>query len=216
VERPEWTGKRSAAGSVVQERYCINCGGVLVRRVPPDDDRERGVCPACGHVHYVNPKLVVGCVIEHGGRILLCRRAIEPRYGQWTVPAGYLEAGETVADGAMREVREEACAAVEIVAPYVLLDLTFVDQVYLMFRARLREGGFAAGHETLEARLFAEDEVPWDRLAFSAVEVTLRHFFRDRPGGRFPFHTGDVAPQPPKRPLPAGEEGARDGRHERG
>jgi ADP-ribose pyrophosphatase YjhB (NUDIX family) len=178
----------------MQERYCICCGGTLARRVPPGDDRERGVCPDCGYVHYVNPKLVVGCVVEHEGRILLCRRAIEPRHGRWTVPAGYMEAGETVAAGALREVREEACAEVELIAPYVLLNLTFVDQVYLMYRARLGDGGFAAGHETLEARLFGEDEIPWDRLAFSAVAITLRHYFRDRAAGRFPFHTGDVEP----------------------
>jgi ADP-ribose pyrophosphatase YjhB (NUDIX family) len=178
----------------MQEQYCISCGGALARRVPPGDDRERSVCPECGYVHYVNPRLVVGCVVEHEGRILLCKRSIEPRYGLWTVPAGYLEAGETVAEGAMREAREEACATVELIAPYILVNLTFVDQIYFMYRARLHDGRFAAGHETLEARLFAEDEIPWDRLAFSAVETTLRDYFRDRPTGRFPFHTGDVDP----------------------
>ena len=164
----------------------------MARRVPDGDDRERSVCPDCGYVHYVNPKLVVGCVVEHEDRILLCKRSIEPRQGMWTVPAGYLETGETVAEGATREVREEACAEVELIAPYILVNLTFVDEIYFMFRAHLRDGKFAAGHETLEARLFTEDEIPWDKIAFSAVEVTLRHYFRDRPTGEFVFHTGGV------------------------
>jgi ADP-ribose pyrophosphatase YjhB (NUDIX family) len=194
MEQPKDTGGVFSARSFMKERYCISCGGTLARRVPSSDDRERSVCPDCGYVHYVNPKMVVGCVVEHEGRILLCKRSIEPRYGRWTVPAGYLESGETVAEAAMREVNEEACARVELIEPYILLNLTFVDQIYFMYRAHLLDGRFAAGHETLEARLFGEDEIPWDRLAFSAVEITLRNYFRDRPTGRFPFHTGDVAP----------------------
>jgi ADP-ribose pyrophosphatase YjhB (NUDIX family) len=112
----------------------------------------------------------------------------------WTIPAGYLEAGETVADGARREALEEARANVEIVAPYILLNLTFVNQVYLMFRARLSDGRFGTGHESLEVRLFDEREIPWDELAFSAVKDTLRHYFRDRSAGHFRFHMGDVSP----------------------
>lgn len=173
-------------------RHCTQCGALLERRVPPGDDRERSVCPACGHVHYVNPKLVVGCVIEEHGRLLLCRRSIEPRAGLWTVPAGYLELGETAAAGAAREAREEACAEVEVLAPYALMNLTFVGQIYLLFRARLTDGRFAAGDETLEARLFAEEEIPWEEIAFASVEETLRLYLADRPAGRFPFHMGDI------------------------
>jgi ADP-ribose pyrophosphatase YjhB (NUDIX family) len=173
--------------------YCIRCGGRMDRRVPKYDDRVRDVCGNCGHIHYDNPKLVVGCVVESGERILLCRRSIEPRYGKWTVPAGYLEAGESVADGARREVLEEACAKVEIIAPFTLIDLTFVNQVYLMFRARLLDGEFAAGDESLDARLFEEHEIPWDDLAFTAVANTLRFYFADRADGTFGFHMGGVS-----------------------
>lgn len=163
-------------------------------RVPLGDDRPRHLCRKCGHIHYVNPKLVVGCVAEWEDRILLCQRAIEPRRGKWTIPAGYLEAGETVADGARREALEEACAKVEVIAPYTLLNLTFVAQIYLIFRARLIDGSFGTGHESLEVRLLEESEIPWDDLAFTAVEKTLRHYVDDRRSGDFPFRMGDVSP----------------------
>jgi ADP-ribose pyrophosphatase YjhB (NUDIX family) len=172
--------------------YCNQCGGPLDVRVPEGDDRPRHVCGQCGRIHYINPRLVVGCVAEWDDRILLCKRSIEPRYGLWTLPAGYLESGETAAGGARREAREEACADVEIVAPYTLLNLTFVDQVYLMFRARLVGGKFDVGAESLDARLFDEDRIPWDQIAFTAVRETLRYFFEDRAAGRYPFHMGDV------------------------
>lgn len=173
--------------------FCTQCGAKMEVRVPPGDDRPRHVCPDCGYIHYVNPKLVVGCVAEWEDRILLCRRAIEPRHGKWTVPAGFLESGETVAEGAKREALEEARADIEIIAPYVLLNLTFVAQIYLMFRARLIDGEFAAGEESLEARLFEEREIPWDDLAFTSVKETLRFYFKDRSTGHFPFHMGDIS-----------------------
>lgn len=171
--------------------YCTRCGAVVDSRIPAGDDRPRDVCPRCGHIHYENPKLVAGCVVESGERLLLCKRAIEPRYGLWTVPAGYLEMGETVADGARREALEEARATVELIAPYCLVNLTFVSQVYFMFRARL-DGGFGAGHESLEVRLFDESEIPWEELAFSSVRETLRLYFADRAAGAFSFHMLDV------------------------
>jgi ADP-ribose pyrophosphatase YjhB (NUDIX family) len=175
-------------------KFCARCASRMDLRVPPGDDRPRHVCPDCGWIHYINPKLVVGCVAEWEDRILLCQRAIEPRLGKWTVPAGFLEAGETVAEGARREALEEARAKVDIIAPYTLLNLTFVDQIYLMFRARLVDGEFGAGHESLDARLFEEREIPWEDLAFTAVKETLRHYIRDRLSGDFPFHMGDVSP----------------------
>ncbi|MEJ2721007.1 MAG: NUDIX domain-containing protein, partial [bacterium] len=156
-------------------------------------DRPRHTCPDCGWIHYVNPKVVVGCVVEWENEILLCRRSIEPRYGLWTIPAGFLEAGETAADGAKRETLEEARAEVEIVAPYALLNLTFVDQIYLMFLARLIDGKFDKGAESLEVGLFDQPDIPWDKLAFSAVEHTLRRYFEDRAAGEFPFHMGDIS-----------------------
>jgi ADP-ribose pyrophosphatase YjhB (NUDIX family) len=137
--------------------------------------------------------MVVGCVAEWEGRVLLCRRAIEPRHGLWTTPAGYLEKGETVAEGARREAREEAMADVEIIAPYVLLNLTFVSQVYLMFRGRLVDGSFGAGEESLEARLFEEADIPWEEIAFTSIKRTLRLFFKDRRAGSFPFHMVDLS-----------------------
>lgn len=175
-------------------KFCSNCGTSLDLLVPPGDDRERHVCPACGRIHYVNPKLVVGCVAEWKNRILLCRRGIGPRYGMWTLPAGFMEAGETAAEGARRETLEEARADVEIIAPYVLLNLTFVSQVYLMFRARLLDGKFGCGHESLDVRLFDESDVPWDDLAFKTVRETLRLYFSDRAAGQFPFHMADITP----------------------
>jgi ADP-ribose pyrophosphatase YjhB (NUDIX family) len=172
--------------------FCPNCGHRVDLLIPPDDDRPRHVCSECSRIHYVNPRLVVGCVIDWDDRILMCRRAIEPRHGLWTIPAGYLETNESVADGARREVLEEALADVEIIAPYILLNLTFVEQVYLMFRARLIDGRFGVGGESLETRLFDRSEIPWDELAFSAVRTTLEHYFEDRDNGHFPFHMGDV------------------------
>jgi ADP-ribose pyrophosphatase YjhB (NUDIX family) len=176
-------------------RFCSHCGSRTDSRIPPGDDRPREVCTGCGRIHYVNPKLVVGCVPEWEDRILLCRRAIEPRYGKWTIPAGYLEAGETVAEGARREALEEARARLEIIEPYALLDLPFVSQVYLIYRARLVDGAFGVGHESLEVRLFGESEIPWDDLAFTTVTRTLRRYFRDRANGEFPFHMGEVSPR---------------------
>jgi ADP-ribose pyrophosphatase YjhB (NUDIX family) len=173
--------------------FCTRCGRRMNLLVPPDDDRPRHVCSDCGHIHYVNPRMVVGCVAEWEDRVLLCRRSIEPQYGKWTVPAGYLERGETVAEGASREAREEALAEVEIIEPFALLNLTFVSQIYLMFRARLIDGSFGAGEESLEARLFEEHEIPWDDMAFTSITETLRLFFRDRAVGSFLFHMGDIS-----------------------
>jgi ADP-ribose pyrophosphatase YjhB (NUDIX family) len=174
--------------------FCSRCGSRLDFLTPPGDDRPRHVCPACGRIHYINPKLVVGCVAEWEYRILLCQRAIEPRYGKWTLPAGFLEAGETAAEGARRETLEEARAKVDIIAPYTLLNLTFVNQVYIMFRARLIDGAFGAGSESLAVGLFEEREIPWDDLAFETVRETLRLYFEDRVAGRFPLHMIDISP----------------------
>lgn len=175
-----------------QMNYCSQCGGRVEERIPAGDDRPRHVCPSCGRIFYNNPKMVVGSVAEWDNRVLLCRRAIEPRRGFWTLPAGYLESGETAAAGARREALEEACAEVEIIEPYTLINLTFVDQVYLMFRARLANGRYDVGRESLEVRLFDESDLPWDEIAFTAVRETLRYFFDDRKNGRFTFHMADI------------------------
>jgi ADP-ribose pyrophosphatase YjhB (NUDIX family) len=176
-------------------KYCSNCGATVNRCIPPGDDRSRYVCDECNTIHYENPKIVVGCIPEWKEKILLCRRSIEPCYGLWTAPAGFLENGETVAEGARREALEEACANVEILGPYTLFDLTHVNQVYLIFRARLIDKNFKPGHESLEVKLFAEKEIPWDEIAFLSIKETLRLYFHDKNIGKFPLHTGRISPR---------------------
>jgi len=172
--------------------FCPACGGTLVHEVPRDDDRHRHVCPACGIIHYQNPKIVTGCVPAWEDAILLCRRAIEPRSGFWTLPAGFMELDESVEQGAARETWEEARARVEILAPYSLFNLPHVNQLYVMFRARLLRPEFSPGPESTEVGLFHEHEIPWDDLAFGTVRHTLQFYFADRPGGRFPLRSGTI------------------------
>jgi len=172
--------------------YCTNCGHLLSKRIPPDDDRYRYVCDACDLIHYENPKMVVGTVPIWEEKVLLCKRAIEPELGKWTLPAGHLEHGETVSSGAIRETREEAGATVDIIQPYALYNLAFIGQVYFMFLARLSENKYAPGNESLDVRLFSEGNIPWDDLAFAVVVKTLQHFFSDRTTETFPFHMGDI------------------------
>lgn len=179
--------------------FCSNCGAPVVREIPAGDDRPRCVCTQCGAVHYQNPRMVVGTIPEWENRVLLCRRAIEPRAGLWTLPAGYLENGETMQDGARRETREEAGAELGPLAPFALFDLPFIHQIYLMFRGPLSSAAWRAGAESLECRLFAEKEIPWEELAFTVMRETLARYFRDRPGGRFRLHTGSIAPPPRSR-----------------
>lgn len=172
--------------------YCSQCGGKVVLRVPDGDNRPRHVCLSCNTVHYSNPKIVAGCIPVWDDRILLCRRAIEPRAGLWTLPAGFMENGETTPVAAARETFEEAQAHVEIEALYSVFNLPHINQVYLLFRARLCDLDFAPGAESLEAALFSEAEIPWDLLAFPVVRETLRMYFADRARGVFPVHVGDI------------------------
>ena len=174
-------------------QHCRVCGSPVAYRVPPDDNRERAVCTACGDIHYENPINVVGTVPVWGEQVLLCRRNIEPRYGFWTLPAGFLELGESTAEGALRETDEEAGARVELQGLFTVLNVVRVGQVHLYYRARMLDTNLAPGPETIEARLFREDEVPWDQLAFRTVRQTLEHYFADRRSGVFPVHADDVA-----------------------
>lgn len=174
--------------------FCSHCGAGLTQRIPAGDDRLRFVCDQCQTIHYQNPRMVVGTIPEWKDRILLCRRAIEPRAGLWTLPAGYLENGETMIDGARRETREEAGAKLEALAPFALLDLPFINQIYLMFRGALATTAYHPGEESLEVQLFSEADIPWDDLAFVVVRKTLEHYFSDRVEGRFRFHTGTIVP----------------------
>jgi ADP-ribose pyrophosphatase YjhB (NUDIX family) len=175
--------------------YCSNCGDTVKLATPAGDDRPRYVCESCGTIHYENPKVVVGCIPEMDGKILLCRRAIEPRVDKWTLPAGYLENGETVAQGARRETFEEAGARIEIIAPYALFNICYVNQIYLMFRARLLDGHIEAGSESSKVSFFSEKDIPWDQIAFTVIEKTLRQYFKDKPTGLFPFHMDDILPK---------------------
>lgn len=173
-------------------RYCNACAAPVDLRVPDDDNRPRHVCTVCGEIHYINPKVVVGCLPVLGDKVLLCRRAIEPRYGKWTLPAGFLECGETLEAGALRETLEEAGASVEIESLYTVLSIVHAEQVYIMFRATLPQPVFAAGSESLEVALFDESEIPWDEIAFSTIRRTLEHFFEDRRRGGFDLHVGHI------------------------
>jgi ADP-ribose pyrophosphatase YjhB (NUDIX family) len=177
-------------------RHCIHCGAPTSRRIPPGDGRDRAVCGTCGSIQYDNPKLVVGCIPVWEDRILLCRRAIEPRYGYWTLPAGFMENGESTAEGAARETLEEAGARVEDLRAFSVMDVPHVHQVHMYFTARLVDTRFASGDESLESRLFAEHEIPWDDLSFRTVIETLRCYFADRAGGAFGFHQKTLAYPP--------------------
>jgi len=163
--------------------FCCYCGQPVSLRIPEGDHLPRHVCDGCGVVHYQNPKLVVGCVPEHRGRILLCRRAIEPRRGYWTIPAGFMENGETTQDAARRESQEEALADVEIGSLLAVVHVLHADQVHVMFRARLPEPTFGAGAESLEVVLCDEADVPWHDIAFRSVDFALRRYFEDRRQG---------------------------------
>lgn len=176
-------------------RYCADCGAPVELRTPQDDHRERYVCTACDTIHYQNPKIIVGAIPEwEDGRILLCLRAIEPRHGLWTLPAGFMENGETTAQGAARETLEEANARVEIHELFGLYNLPYINQVQMLFRATLLDLDFSPGVESLDVRLFREDEIPWDQLAFRPVRYTLEHYFEDRKRGKFELHSGDLEP----------------------
>ena len=173
-------------------KFCSNCAAPVVFKVPPGDSYPRYVCDQCNTIHYQNPNLIVGCIPEWEDKILLCKRAIEPRYGLWTVPAGFMENGETTFAGAARETLEEANARVEIGPLYALYNIPHINQVYVLFRGRLLDLDFSAGAETLEARLFTEAEIPWDEIAFATVRNTLTRYYADRKTGEFPFHMGTI------------------------
>ncbi|MCD6059895.1 MAG: ADP-ribose pyrophosphatase [Moraxellaceae bacterium] len=172
--------------------FCSHCGQPVAHRIPEGDSRLRYVCDNCKTVHYQNPKVVCGCLPVWQDSVLLCRRAIEPRRGFWTLPAGFMENGETTPEAAARETREEAAAEVAIGEPYALFNIRHINQVYLMFRATLTDGVFGVGEESLECRLFTEDEIPWDELAFPTIARTLKYYFEDRKGGTFPFRMRDI------------------------
>ena len=193
-----WRNRFARAATVIHSpaksliKFCNSCGSPVRHRVPEGDTFMRAVCDACAHIQYENPKVVVGCLAVAGERILLCRRAIEPRYGLWTLPAGFMENEETAAEGAMREALEEARAKVHIEDLYTVFSVPHISQVHMMFRARLLNDDFGAGLESLEVKLVAADEIPWDQLAFTVVRRTLEHFLEDRKRGVFVPRFGDI------------------------
>jgi ADP-ribose pyrophosphatase YjhB (NUDIX family) len=173
-------------------KFCSHCGSPVVSRIPAGDNLPRFVCDHCQAIHYQNPKIVTGCIPVWGEHILLCRRAIEPRYGLWTLPAGFMENAETMEQAAMREAHEEAHANVHIEGLFALFSLPHANQVYVMYRAALLDNHYAAGEESLEVKLFLEADIPWASLAFRTIDFTLQYFFADRHAGRFQLHTRDI------------------------
>lgn len=173
-------------------RHCRSCGSTVTYQVPVDDSRERAVCGTCAHIDYENPLNVVGTVPVWEDSVLLCRRNIEPRHGFWTLPAGFMELGESTEAGAVRETDEEAGARIVVQGLFTVLNVVHVGQVHFFYRAMLQDTQFAPGPETIEARLFQEHEVPWDDLAFRTVRLTLERYFADRRAGSFGIHCVDI------------------------
>jgi ADP-ribose pyrophosphatase YjhB (NUDIX family) len=160
--------------------FCSECGNSVEQKIPEGETLLRAVCPACQTIHYQNPKIVAGCIPEWEGKILLCRRAIEPRLGFWTYPAGFMELGESTEDAAARETLEEANARVEIQSLYALFSLPHVSQVYVVYRALLQDLNFGPGEESLEVKLLPIEDIPWDKMAFPVIRETLRRYVEDR------------------------------------
>jgi ADP-ribose pyrophosphatase YjhB (NUDIX family) len=182
-------------------KFCSHCGAAALEfRIPDGDTLPRHVCTNCATIHYQNPKVVVGCLPEWQGQVLLCKRAIEPRLGLWTLPAGFLENGETLGAGALRETLEEANARVAIDALYTVISLPQINQIYVMFRATLCDLDFGPGTESLEVALFREEDVPWDQLAFRTITRTLRSYFLDRKLGSYPVHVSSIERRTAVRP----------------
>jgi ADP-ribose/FAD diphosphatase len=173
--------------------YCSRCGQRTEQRIPDGEDRERHVCSACGAIHYQNPRMIVGCIVLHEARVLMCQRAIEPRRGYWTLPAGFLELGESAMAGAVRETFEEAGARVRIVAPYAHFDVPHIGQAYILYRAEMIAPEFAPGAESLDVKLALPDEIPVAQIAFPVVRIALEMIQDDLSAGRFRAHQGVLA-----------------------
>lgn len=169
--------------------YCSHCGNQVVVRIPPGDERPRHVCDSCGCIHYQNPKIVAGALPLWNDQILMCKRAIEPRYGLWTLPAGFMENQESVPEAACRESREEAMAELQNLELYTVISLPHINQVYMLYRAEVLDGVFSPGVESLDTRLFDIEDIPWDKLAFPTIHHTLKHYIEDLKEGAFPVHT---------------------------
>ena len=173
--------------------YCSECGSdSLVRRLPEGDTKERTICDSCHHIFYHNPKIVTGCILEWQGKILLCKRAIEPRINFWTVPAGFLENGEAVIEAAAREAAEEACAKCENLVMHSFYNIRYVNQVYILYRGYLKDGHYGVGAESNAAMLCTEADIPWPEIAFPVIEDALKLYFEDRKQREYKYHEGDI------------------------
>ena len=180
----------------MSDGFCNHCGGVCEQQIPQGDNRLRRVCRSCDSIHYENPKNVVGCLLEWQDKVLLCKRAIEPRYGFWTLPAGFMENGESTRDGAAREAFEEATAACDDLRLFSVYNLPRISQVYLMYQGELKDGFAKASEETLEVRLYEESEIPWSELAFPVVTEALTRFFDRRKRGETSVLCADIHSRP--------------------
>ncbi|KAJ6743067.1 NUDIX HYDROLASE 23 [Salix viminalis] len=189
-----------SSGSARKINFCQWCGGQTKHDIPDGEEKTRAICTVCGKIMYQNPKMVVGCLIEHDNKVLLCKRNIQPSYGLWTLPAGYLEIGESAAEGAIRETWEEAHAEVEIVSPFAQLDIPLIGQTYIIFLAKLKKPHFSPGPESLECQLFSLDDIPFDSLAFSSMVVTLKLYIEDVKAGSQKFHYGTINKRPGSSP----------------
>ncbi|HTW75359.1 MAG TPA: NUDIX hydrolase [Steroidobacteraceae bacterium] len=179
-------------------KYCPACAQPLELRIPGGDNRPRAVCRACGAIHYENPRIVVGCVPEWQGRILLCQRGIAPRRGYWTTPAGFFEIGETLQAGAARESLEEALVRVQIGSLLAVTHVLHAAQVHMTFRAQMLDAHIGVGAETLQVGLYEERDIPWDRIAFPSIDFALRCYFEDRHAARESLHFSTVERPPPE------------------
>ncbi len=173
-------------------KFCSNCGNSVIEKIPAGDNRPRFVCDDCETIHYQNPRIIAGCLPVYEDKVLLCKRAIEPRYGLWTLPAGFMENGETSEEAAIRETWEEALARVNVHGIYTLFNLPHINQVYMIFRADLADPDFGAGEESLEVELFEERSIPWQELAFPVMKKTLEFFFEDRQSGQYNVRMHDI------------------------
>lgn len=178
-------------------KYCTHCGANVSFEIPAGDALPRHVCKNCGHIHYENPRLVVGCVATWEGRILLCKRAIEPQRGFWTLPAGFMENGETTAEAACRETHEEAGAHIIIDAPFAMVSIAHINQVHLFYRGHLASADYFAGEESLEVALLHPKDIPWSEIAFRSVTHCLERYLADSAKGTFSFHETALQPVKP-------------------
>lgn len=174
-------------------KFCSECGKSVVHRVPEGDNLPRYICEHCDIIHYQNPKLVVGCLPVWNDQILLCKRAIEPSHGLWTLPAGFMENQESLEEAALRESREEANANLKIESIYSVISLPHINQVYVLYLAKLLDLDFHAGIESLDVQLFNKEDIPWDQLAFQTISNTLKHYFADKKRNDFSVHTGVIS-----------------------